>query len=67
MGHRDYKTTEVYADFAPDSSQGAKFAELAFGLSSAVGIEETKRDSVSMDGRVLTEEGPKVGVAELSP
>ena len=31
MGHRDYKTTEVYADFAPDPSQGAEFAERAFG------------------------------------
>ena len=31
MGHRDYKTTEVYADFAPDPSQGAVWAERAFG------------------------------------
>lgn len=31
MGHRDYKTTEVYADFAPSPSQGAAFAERAFG------------------------------------
>jgi integrase len=31
MGHRDYKTTEVYADFAPDPSQGAPWAERAFG------------------------------------
>jgi hypothetical protein len=31
MGHRDYKTTEVYAHFAPDPSQGAEFAERAFG------------------------------------
>jgi hypothetical protein len=22
-GHRDYKTTEIYADFAPDPTQGA--------------------------------------------
>ena len=33
MGHRDYKTTEVYADFAPDPSQGAVWAERAFGNS----------------------------------
>jgi hypothetical protein len=33
MGHRDYKTTEVYADFARDPSQGAVWAERAFGLS----------------------------------
>jgi integrase len=31
MGHRDYKTTEVYADFAPDPPQGAIWAERAFG------------------------------------
>ncbi len=31
MGHRDYKTTEIYADFAPDPSQGALWAQLAFG------------------------------------
>ena len=30
MGHRDYKTTLVYADYAPDSSQGRVFAEKAF-------------------------------------
>jgi integrase len=33
MGHRDYKTTEIYADFAPDPSRGAEFAERAFGSS----------------------------------
>ena len=31
MGHRDYKTTEIYADFAPDPSQGAMWAELPSG------------------------------------
>jgi integrase len=31
MGHRDYKTTLVYADYAPDGSQGRAFAERAFG------------------------------------
>jgi integrase len=31
MGHRDYKTTEIYADFAPDPSQVAGWAEAAFG------------------------------------
>jgi len=31
MGHRDYKTTEVYADFAPDPTQGAIWAQRAFG------------------------------------
>jgi integrase len=31
MGHRDYKTTEIYADFAPDPTQGALWARRAFG------------------------------------
>lgn len=31
MGHRDYKTTEIYADFAPDPSRGADWADAAFG------------------------------------
>ena len=31
MGHRNYKTTEIYADFAPDPTQGALWARRAFG------------------------------------
>lgn len=31
MGHRDYKTTSIYADYAPDSSNGALWAQKAFG------------------------------------
>ena len=31
MGHRDYTTTLIYADFAPDQSGGAAYAERAFG------------------------------------
>lgn len=30
MGHRDYKTTEIYADYAPDPVQDARWAEAAF-------------------------------------
>jgi integrase len=30
MGHRDYKTTLIYADYAPDPAQGARWAEAAF-------------------------------------
>ena len=30
LGHSDYKTTMLYADYAPDSSQGAAWAERAF-------------------------------------
>ena len=31
MGHADYRTTLIYADFALDPYEGARFAELAFG------------------------------------
>jgi hypothetical protein len=31
MGHSSAQTTEIYADYAPDPTQGAKFAEAAFG------------------------------------
>ena len=31
MGHRDYKTTEIYAEFAPEPTQGALWAQRAFG------------------------------------
>ena len=37
MGHRDFSTTLIYADFAPDPSGGAAFAEKAFGAPSADG------------------------------
>lgn len=30
MGYRDYKTTEIYADYALDPVQGARWAEAAF-------------------------------------
>ena len=31
MGHSDYRTTTIYADYAPDPSQGALYAAKAFG------------------------------------
>jgi integrase len=31
MGHADHRTTLIYADYALDPHQGARFAELAFG------------------------------------
>ena len=30
MGHSDYRTTSIYADYAPDPSQGAQYAAKAF-------------------------------------
>jgi integrase len=37
MGHRDFTTTLVYADFAPDPAGGAAFAQRAFGVLAARG------------------------------
>jgi integrase len=34
MGHRDYKTTSIYADYSPDPSQGARWAEAGLILNS---------------------------------
>lgn len=31
LGHRDFRTTLIYADYAPDASQGAAWAARAFG------------------------------------
>lgn len=31
MGHQNYATTEIYADYAPDPSQGRTWAQKAFG------------------------------------
>jgi hypothetical protein len=31
MGHSDYRTTSIYADYAPDPSGGARYAAIAFG------------------------------------
>lgn len=37
MGHRDYKTTSIHADYAPDPTQGAAWAAKAFGPVSFAG------------------------------
>jgi hypothetical protein len=44
MGHRDYKTTEIYADFAPDPTQGALWAQRAFGDSDDATAEPASPD-----------------------
>ena len=32
MGHADAKTTQIYAHYAPDATNGVAFVERAFGL-----------------------------------
>jgi hypothetical protein len=43
MGHRDFKTTLIYADYAP-SRMEAEWAEAAFGSGPQVG-PQTERNS----------------------
>ena len=38
MGHRDYKTTPIYADYQPDD-RGGRAVERAFALGSGAGCE----------------------------
>ena len=38
LGHSDYRTTSIYADYAPDLTQGAVWAARAFPLSDAASI-----------------------------
>lgn len=47
MGHSSAQTTEIYADYAPDPTQGAKFAEAAFGPPEAP--DTTDNDSPQKD------------------
>jgi hypothetical protein len=46
IGHRDHTTTFIYADFAPDPTGGAAFAERAFGLAAA----QASRNSTPAQG-----------------
>jgi integrase len=45
MGHSDYRTTSIYADYAPDPSQGAMYAVKAFG-SLSVGEPEPAAETL---------------------
>lgn len=52
MGHKSYTTTEVYADFAPDPTQGAMLAEAAFGeLGHNLGLNLSATESNSATDR----------------
>jgi integrase len=47
MGHRDIQTTQVYADYAPDPTQGAVWAQAAFGVATnlATNLSESRGNS----------------------
>jgi integrase len=47
MGHKSAQTTELYRDYSPDPSQGAKWAEAAFGagIKSGINLSASERNS----------------------
>jgi len=47
MGHAQYATTEIYADYAPDESRGRELAERAFGAgtNSGTNLSTTEKHS----------------------
>jgi integrase len=51
MGHRDYATTLIYADFAPDPARGAAFAARAFGsgINSGINVSVGGTNSDQLD------------------
>lgn len=53
MGHRDYSTTLIYADYAPDPTGGASFAERAFG-----GAGTTTGTNLSASGSKTEQQKP---------
>jgi integrase len=50
MGHADSSTTEIYAHYAPDATNGAAFAERAFGGSSVPGSRDKRGTRVPTTG-----------------
>ena len=47
MGHRDFNTTLIYADYAPDPTQGARYAEAAFGIDDHEGDDGADDDEAA--------------------
>lgn len=59
MGHRDHKTTEIYADYAPDPVQGARWAEAAF----AEEEDDEDGDATDDEKRPVRRADPQAGVS----
>ena len=52
MGHRDFKTTLIYADYAP-SAHEAEMAERAFASAASSGINLSESESSAQDPKLL--------------
>ena len=48
MGHADASTTEIYSHYAPDPTQGAAFAQRAFGDRGGLLVEA--KEASQLDG-----------------
>jgi integrase len=53
MGHRDYATTAIYADYAPDPTNGNVWAERAFGAGTNPGTNLNETQTNSNDRKPL--------------
>ena len=51
LGHSDYRTTSIYADYAPDPSGGARYAAIAFGTGPSDGAEPTNAPQDAVESR----------------
>jgi hypothetical protein len=61
MGHRDYKTTLIYADYQPDDRREAELVERAFGASTNPSTKQSETDSTSDDLKSLWDAGSDLG------
>jgi integrase len=64
MGHSDYRTTSIYADYAPDPSQGPHWAAKAFGAPTPPGSDDEEHavdvpsaNRVRLDANVRSQRG----------
>ena len=49
MGHKDSRTTSIYADYAPDPSHGRTWAERAFAAGTNAGTK-VNASEIDSDG-----------------
>jgi integrase len=60
LGHRDYKTVLIYADYQPDDRREAALVERAFeaGINSGINLSETERTSAGQKGSAMRDTDP---------
>ena len=61
MGHRDYKTTLIYADYQPDDRREAELVERAFEASTNPSTKQSETHSTSDDLKALWDAEPDPG------